>query len=154
MRPGSAKPMHKKLAKVRVDPSTGCHIWLGAKDRDGYGRMRGTQHGVPWFQFAHRASYALYRGPIPRGKQVLHHCDRPSCINPKHLYLGTPRENSHDKVMRGRARSAPQRGAANGMYGRCGPLNPFFGRHHSEHTKRVLRAKAVARAARRRAGTW
>ena len=134
MKAGSSKPMSRKLEKYVV-LDDGCWAWTGAVDRDGYGRIRGTENGVAWFQFAHRASYEFHVGPIPDGMQVLHDCDYPSCINPGHLYLGTPKENGLDKKNRGRARTTPQPGEKNGMYGKVGALNPFFGKKHTDETK-------------------
>lgn len=54
--------------------------------------------------YAHRVAYGLFygSGSIPRDVQVLHHCDNPSCVNPKHLFLGTARDNVQDAVKKGR----------------------------------------------------
>lgn len=52
--------------------------------------------------WAHRCAWRLWRGPIPEGKLVLHHCDNPRCINPDHLYLGTDADNVRDREARGR----------------------------------------------------
>lgn len=51
---------------------------------------------------AHRMAFMLYKGEIPDGKHVLHTCDNPECVNPKHLYAGTHSQNMADKRLRKR----------------------------------------------------
>jgi hypothetical protein len=87
--------------KVRVEdhyipvPESGCWIWLGGVDQDGYGVMSGNRK-------AHRESFLKARGPIPDGACICHRCDVRCCINPNHLFVGTPLENNDDKVRKGR----------------------------------------------------
>lgn len=80
------------------EPNSGCLLWLGGADRNGYGRIRVGGIG----SFAHRVAYAVARGPIPDGKIVCHKCDVPGCINVDHLFLGTTADNVEDKIAKGR----------------------------------------------------
>lgn len=50
---------------------------------------------------SHRLAYQLAKGPIPKGKYILHSCDTPACINPAHLRAGTAKENMQDYRERG-----------------------------------------------------
>lgn len=79
-------------------PEDGCWDWTGGKLQKGYGMYKVDQK--PWQ--AHRASYILFHGEIPDGLIVRHDCDRPICVQPKHLQLGTHQDNSDDAVKRGR----------------------------------------------------
>lgn len=77
----------------------GCWHWTGSiKPRNGYGhaRISGKDYN------AHRLSYELHVGIIPAGAHVLHSCDVPHCVNPKHLRLGTHQENMAECRDRGR----------------------------------------------------
>lgn len=78
-----------------------CHLWTAQLDKDGYGQF--SMSGTDKWQ-AHRASYYLFVGPIPAGKIVMHICDRPRCVNPEHLRVGTQADNMADKVAKGRWR--------------------------------------------------
>ena len=87
----------KFARKFEPVTETGCWIWTGAELK-GYGRM--VVNGK--YLRAHRISWELYRGPIPDGLLVLHHCDVPACVNPDHLYLGSDLDNMRDRLRRGR----------------------------------------------------
>lgn len=57
-------------------------------------------------RMSHRSAYEIVNGPIPTGLWVLHRCGNKKCCNPKHLFLGTARDNSDDKMAKGRHKSA------------------------------------------------
>jgi len=52
--------------------------------------------------YAHRASFEVHIGIIPVGFGVLHRCDNPPCCNPKHLFLGTAKDNVEDMMAKKR----------------------------------------------------
>ncbi len=82
-----------------------CWKWVRKKDRCGYGTFRSYFNGKSHFMVAHRASYILHygEGAIPPDKRVLMHlCDNPWCVNPKHLKPGTDAENFSDCKRKGR----------------------------------------------------
>lgn len=51
---------------------------------------------------AHRCSFLAWKGHIEDGLCVLHKCDRPACVNPDHLFLGTQKDNAEDRERKGR----------------------------------------------------
>jgi hypothetical protein len=51
---------------------------------------------------AHRLSYAVFNGDFDDHWHVLHTCDNPLCLNPKHLWLGTTQENTADRNAKNR----------------------------------------------------
>lgn len=92
-----------------------CIEWTGQKTPYGHGQLyvpvslrrsefriaEFVNHGR-WQVFVHRLTYELANGPIPGRLVVCHRCDNPSCINPKHLFLGTYRDNVVDSQTKGR----------------------------------------------------
>ena len=67
-----------------------CWLWAGAKDSNGYGRIKFNASDV---ELAHRYSYELHVGPIGEGMSVDHLCHVPSCVNPSHLREATHQQN-------------------------------------------------------------
>lgn len=90
-----------KAYSDRSGGAEACWLWTRGLSSDGYGRIylpgarRATQ--------AHRAAYEDAVGPIPPGKEVLHQCDTPACINPRHLRVGSHAENMAEMSARDRA---------------------------------------------------
>lgn len=87
------------LERRRVDPETGCWIYTGTTDQDGYGKV---QHDGQR-QLVHRAALELWGNHVfMPGEFACHHCDNPPCFNPDHLYVGTHADNVQDRDDRGR----------------------------------------------------
>lgn len=84
------------LSKVKKENN--CWIWTRCKNYFGYGLF----HYKNKAEKAHRVSYELYLGKIPKNLCVLHKCDIPSCVNPEHLFLGTKKDNTQDMINKGR----------------------------------------------------
>jgi hypothetical protein len=82
----------------RVGLDDGCWPWLGKPNVQGYGQLRGRGTMLT----AHRLSWELHHGPIPQGKWICHHCDNHICVRPDHLFLGTPKDNTHDMIRKDR----------------------------------------------------
>jgi hypothetical protein len=93
------------MSRFTIEPG-GCWIWTGCKAGNGYGAIKINQKQYG----AHQMAYLFFRGPLPKGLMVCHHCDNPLCVNPKHLFLGTALDNVRDMYSKGRQN--PPRGSA------------------------------------------
>lgn len=92
-------------AKVeRLAGDGACWLWTASVHPEGYGKFRVAGR----MDRAHRVSWRLHHGEIPRGMCVLHNCpagDNPRCVNPAHLWLGSRAENNRDRKAKGRGRA-------------------------------------------------
>lgn len=80
-------------AKVRIAGADECWQWIGAKSERGYGRVYVGGRSVP----AHRVSWQLLHGrEFPAELDACHSCDNPSCVNPSHIWPGSPSQNALD----------------------------------------------------------
>ncbi len=92
------------LSRVWVAES-GCWVWPGNRIKGGHGKVcLGGRKG-----YVHRIVWQLVKGDIPAGLCVLHRCDNPICVNPKHLFLGTQGDNMRDMHSKGRGRGGRRR---------------------------------------------
>jgi HNH endonuclease len=92
-------------------PECGCLLWTAGTDHKGYGRF---QNKGKWCR-AHRVSWELTNGVIPDNKMVLHQCDTPACVNPRHLFLGNNSDNMKDAWLKGRLFIPSTQGERNPM---------------------------------------
>jgi hypothetical protein len=100
-----------KFLRTNIRRVGECIEWAGDIDAYGYGRISfdGKQRR------AHRFAFEVSKGPIPKGLGVCHTCDNPPCINPKHLFAGTQKQNADDMVSKGRNRNKVFKGSKNGF---------------------------------------
>jgi hypothetical protein len=85
----------------RVDTDGECWIWTASRNKNGYGRINHNYKNIR----AHRASWIITRGPIPKGIDILHKCDNPACVRPSHHFPGNMSINQTDRAMKGRHRN-------------------------------------------------
>ena len=88
------------FSKIKISGPDDCHEWGFCQNGYGYGvwRLRRVTY------ISTRISYFISTGVQPGNLRVCHRCDNPGCCNPKHLFLGTSKDNSQDMVKKGRSR--------------------------------------------------
>lgn len=82
-------------SKIEPEPNSGCWLWTGSLDKDGYARV--SLGGKGKWRRAQRAIYELLIGKIPNGLVLDHLCRNRACVNPEHLEPVSNRVN----VLRG-----------------------------------------------------
>lgn len=97
--------------KVEWGSESQCWNWKAFRDRDGYGFFKVQIKGKGRNARAHRVAYLLFGGTLDPGMLLLHTCDNPSCVNPKHLVPGSNTDNMRQRSARNRMK--PQHGEAN-----------------------------------------
>ena len=96
----------------RVKKTRSCWLWTASVRRGGYGQIWDGSNIVS----AHRLSWEMVNGKIPRGVHVLHKCDTPRCVRPSHLFIGDNDDNMHDMRDKGRRKGIRSSyGATHGM---------------------------------------
>jgi len=84
------------MDKVKITDT--CWIWTASMKTERYGAFNLNKK----VQFSHRVAYRLFIGEIPDNMEVCHQCDTTTCVNPKHLFLGTHKDNMMDSAKKGR----------------------------------------------------
>jgi len=74
-----------------------CWPWRGLIKPNGYGKFNNTQ--------AHRVAVSILGAAPPPNMVVMHSCDNRSCVNPAHLSIGTPKDNTDDMIRKGRQKA-------------------------------------------------
>lgn len=112
--PRPRDPIQRFWSKIDKNGDNGCWLWIGSFGGD---PIDGKRYGYLWdgrkHQRAHRISWELNNGPIPKGMFVCHRCDNPPCVNPAHLFIADNKSNLADMTAKGRRVSVPTPGVKN-----------------------------------------
>ena len=94
----------ERFHKKYVIKESGCWIWTSGTRPNNKGVLY-PRHWTDGGKSvgAHRFSFELSNGKIPKGMYVCHKCDTPLCVNPDHLFVGSHDDNMRDMVKKGRS---------------------------------------------------
>lgn len=91
------RPLADRFTEKYCAAENGCWLWTGSLSSKGYGLIRHEGQS----RRASHVSLLLVGKPQPEDKPyACHTCDTPNCVNPAHLYWGTPLENQADRLVR------------------------------------------------------
>lgn len=87
----------------KVQKTNDCWVWTGLHDKDMYGKFHLSKDTSDKHVRAHQFSWFLFSGRwLPKNLCLCHTCDKPYCVNPSHLFIGTNKDNTQDKVNKNR----------------------------------------------------
>lgn len=117
----------KSVGKIRKN---GCMNWKGPiAQTGGHGTIGIRLNGKCYTYKAHRLSYQLFKGEIPRDKFVLHSCNNAKCVNPDHLRIGTQKENVLDRIKDGTDNKGERHGMAKLTKNKVKKIRKMKGHH-------------------------
>jgi hypothetical protein len=117
-----------------------CWLFKGGANTSGHGTFSTNGRRGPTL-YAHRVAWSLCNGPIPDGLLVLHNCpdgDNPAYVNPRHLYLGTRRDNAVDAELKGQSLHSRVTHCPNGHP--YSLTNTYFDRHGKRSCQQCRRS--------------
>ena len=95
--PADPALLERIYRRVRVDETTGCHVWTGSRNSDGHGTVKHAGRT----EYAHRLAWRAVFGKLPPRRLVLRHvCNNPACVrvgHPAHVRPGTQSQNIRDQ---------------------------------------------------------